>query len=207
MMNILGHEKILFLDTETTGFAKGGPHNQNGQARICQAAFVLTDASGRVMSQYCSLVKPDQWEISEGAYGCHGISTDDCEKHGTPMSIVMRNYFWFMYNSDLVVAHNIGFDRRMFEIEEGFDADYIGDKFLNVQAMKNWYCTQKNSKNVCKIPPTQKMLMSKRNGFKTPNLQEALYNLTGKTMTDAHDALADTMACKDIFFALNNIKV
>ena len=206
-MNVYHHNNFLFTDVESTGFAKSGPHTQPDQARVCQLALVLTDASGAIKSQFSALIKPNGWEIGASAFDTHGISTEDCDKYGLPFNVVMHNYYWFMYQADLVIAHNINFEKRMFEIEEAFHNEITGENLPNVQSKKQWYCTQEKSKNVCRIPPTDKMRRAKRNGFKTPNLQEALFKLTGKRMVNAHDAMEDTLACKDVFFALNPAKV
>lgn len=198
-MDILKNKNVVILDTESTGFSKSGHHDQPNQARMCQLAMILADGDGNVRGQFSSLVKPDGWVISDGAFNCHGISMDDCEKHGLPISIVMNMYLWFMHRADIVVAHNTPFDKRIMEIEELFQ-NTGGAIEAN---RKPWYCTQDKSKGICKIPPTPKMIKSGRTGYKTPSLAEAYMHFTGKEIENAHDAMQDAMACMAIYFALN----
>ena len=67
------HENYLFIDTETTGFPKKGL-KVRGQGRVCQLAMLLADNQGRALSEFHSLIKPDDWEIHSAAEDCHGIS-------------------------------------------------------------------------------------------------------------------------------------
>ncbi len=40
------------------------------------------------------------------------------------------------------------------------------------------------------------------NKFKTPNLGEAFAHFTGNELVNAHSAMADVMACRDVYFAI-----
>ena len=75
---------FLFGDTETTTFPKNGNEIQNGQARVCQLGLILTDSDGKSVAEFCSLIKPDGWEIQEGAFKVHGKSMELCDKYGLP---------------------------------------------------------------------------------------------------------------------------
>ena len=52
------------------------------------------------------------------------------------------------------------------------------------------------STSYCKLPGKN------GKGFKWPKLEELYQVLFGKQMENAHDALADVMACKECFFEL-----
>jgi len=185
---------ILFIDTETTGFKKSGLIVK-GQARVCQIAMVMADQEGRTLASFSCLVKPDGWEIGEGAYKTHGISQQDCEDYGLEQRYFVNMFLRLVSQCKTIVAHNETFDKGMIEIE------LAHSKKIRLPHIP-WYCTQKNSVDVCKIPPTEKMIKAGRTHYKAPNLAEALEILTGKRLENAHDAMADTLACKDIFFAL-----
>ena len=63
-------------------------------------------------------------------------------------------------------------------------------------------CTAKLATPICKIPPTAKMVAAGFNKFKTPNLGEAYRHFTGNELVNAHSAMADVMACRDVYFAI-----
>lgn len=54
---------FLAVDHETTGFAKGGAAMQEGQARMCQTAFILFDEQGNSVFEFVGLIRPEGWTI------------------------------------------------------------------------------------------------------------------------------------------------
>lgn len=188
-------EFFLFIDTETTGFHKGGDLIQQGQARVCQLAMLLTDASGKSLHEFSSLIKPDNWTIGKGAQEAHGFTDHDCERFGISGKGATVLYQRIASISTLIIAHNIGFDRKLMEIEEA----YTGLPPLT----RPWYCTQDASTPIVNLPPTEKMVAAGRNHAKTCGLEEALEFFCGRTLGEtAHNAMYDVQACRDIFFAI-----
>lgn len=178
----------LFGDTETTGFAKKGSCVQEGQARICQLALLLVDENRNTVAEFSALIKPDGWIISDGAYETHGKSMEDCERYGLPIASAYGAFDCFAKRAGLFVCHNMNFDWRLLEIEAAY-----GQKTLP-QIQK--FCTMKAATPVCKLP-------GRYGDFKWPKAIEALQILCDRDIgDDAHDAMHDTRACKDIFFAL-----
>lgn len=191
-------ENYLFLDTETTGFRKNGGLKQEGQARVCQIAMILTDNEGGILAEYATLIKPDGWKISSGAEECHGISQNECEIYGLPAQLMMKNYEAMAEKAGVIIAHQALFDKAMMEIETVYAN--------NIKAIqKSWFCTMENNTQVCKIPPTEKMKAAGRFNYKTPSLAETYEFYTGKKIEGAHDAMVDARACKDIFFAMRRV--
>jgi len=97
-----------------------------------------------------------------------------------------------------IVAHNVLFDKKMMEIECAYYRN-------NPLPPTEWYCTQKNSKDICKIPPTDKMKAVGRFNHKEPSLAEAYKFLTGKDIEGAHHAMVDVRACKEVFFHMKRL--
>lgn len=63
-------------------------------------------------------------------------------------------------------------------------------------------CTARLATPICALPPTEKMKAVGRFHHKTPNLGEAYRHFTGKELVNAHSAMADVLACRDVYFAI-----
>lgn len=183
-------EILLFRDTETTGFKKGGALVQEGQARVCQVALILTDATGRPLQKFSTLIKPDGWLVSKFNVESCGITQEDCEQFGMAMSSVMRLYNRMASAATLLVAHNDDFDHGMFEIEDAYHGGVLPNKdHLTTKR----FCTMKTNTHI--------------SGGKWPKLEATLQHYCGRSLgEDAHDAMFDTEACKDIYLAMQKEK-
>lgn len=181
------NEVFCFIDTETTGWKKNGALVQEGQARVCQLALLLTDHEGFPLAKFSSLIKPDGWTISEGAQKVHGITLEQCEQFGVSFSTVVGIYKWLASRATLRVAHNADFDSKMLDIECAYDLKARGLADIKAGTLPPWHCTMKTNTHI--------------SGGKWPKLAEAYKHFTGNEMSaDAHDALVDAEACKEIFF-------
>ncbi len=182
-------ETFLFIDTETTGFKKSGPLIQEGQARVCQIAMLLTDSNGKSLAEFSALIKPDGWQIGEGAAKVHGFTNDLCEKYGINFKSAVAFYSRMVGMASQVIAHNSEFDRSMMEIEEEYSVNVATDIGFRYTTSKQWFCTMKTNTHI-------------KNG-KWPKLTEALQHYCGRASTEnAHDAMYDVRDCRDIFFAM-----
>jgi DNA polymerase III epsilon subunit-like protein len=180
---------ILFFDTETTGMlVRGLPADDPAQPRVVQLAAVLADAGGDVIAQLSTLIRPDGWTVSEGARDVHGISTDRCAAYGVPIAAAVGLFDALCGVAGELVAHNLSFDERVLGAEYGrlgrpdFAGGLVG------------FCTMQAATPVCRLPGRQ--------GFKWPTLAEAHRHLIGTDFVDAHDALADVLACMRCYFEL-----
>jgi DNA polymerase III subunit epsilon len=188
----------LFLDTETTGFPKKyGPNVQDGQARVCQIAMLLTDSVGKSLSEFSCLIRPDGWTVGAEAGAVHGFTNDLCEKYGVSGAAVLSFYMAMAQKAETIIAFNSEFDKKMMEIE----ADYRSQKYAETK----WHCAMLEASPICNLPPTAKMVAAGYTKNKPPNLKEALKIICNMELGDmAHDALWDVRATKDIFFKLRS---
>ena len=105
-----------------------------------------------------------------------------------PLVDVLSAFSEFSKLADVLVAHNIKFDRPV------ITAELARCGKLNGQFNKQQYCTMLNATGVCKIVGPK--------GFKWPKLSEAIKFFFGEDLVNAHDALTDVIACKRVYFKL-----
>ena len=102
------------------------------------------------------------------------------------------------------VAHNEQFDAqivRVAQIRFGYD-----EENLELWRTADGKCTQTLATNVLQLPPTANMIKAGYTKYKSPKLEEAHSLLIGYEFKNPHDALADTIACKNIYFALQDLE-
>lgn len=190
----------VFFDTETTGLPNfDKPLNDPSQPHIASVAFILTDADGRELHTYKAPIKPDGWTVDEGgrAYEVNKLGNDLLREYGVPMKSALSAFKFYQSLSTLKVAHNYRFD--------GFLMKAAAEKysFPELDPPIEKFCTMKAITDVMKLPPTEAMVMAGFSGKpKSAKLSEAYQFCTGRPLDNAHDALADVRACKDVFFWL-----
>lgn len=193
---------ILFFDTETTGFpVKGSPLDDPRQPRIVQLAMIETTDEGKIIRQHSEIFdaricEGEDFVIPEQASAVHGISTEFSLHFGTPQRLAISRFMSRTRVCRRFVAHNAAYDMKMLKIAAARYGYTVPD--LNVT------CTMEASRDILKIPPTARMQAAGFTQYKNPKLEEAYHHFTGKVLEDAHDALVDTRACMEVFFALKS---
>lgn len=185
--------KLLFFDCETTGVPidyKASYTDVNNWPRVIQLAWLLTDDKGQVLNSACHLIKPNGWQMpTEKFWIDNGYSQEKSEAEGVPIESVLEEFYNDKAQADHLVAHNLNFDHRV-----------VWSEFIRAgiepKSGMNKICTMMKSTGVCKIPN------SRGRGYKWPKLEELYTFLFGHGFENAHDALADVIACKDSFFVL-----
>lgn len=189
---------ILVFDTETTGLVDfRTPVDHVAQPWPVQIAAILFDEKGKRRAQLEIIVRPE-CAISPEALAVHGITADIAEGAGFKPIVGCNMFFRLLTKADMVVAHNIEFDKRIM-LGASMRAGFSSDDFFQG---KQQFCTMAKSKDICKIPPTEKMIARNNRGFKVPSLDEAYRHFCGKGFDDAHTAMADAQACAEIFWEL-----
>ena len=149
--------KILFFDTETTGFPVWGkPSDDPCQSRVTQLHAELVDSETRgVIACISTYIRPNGWQIPEEIEKMIGITNDHCERFGISMGSVILPFLDMWKLADFRVGHNESFDMRMMRIEIFRE---IGDEVM----ADEWkagasQCTQAMSKNIVALPATSAM--------------------------------------------------
>lgn len=183
--------ELLFFDTETSGkYHFDLSPNHPNQPWLMQIALLLADEGGKTLATYSSLVRNGKaYTVDPGAQSVHGISFEECERYGIHHEFVESILSNFCHRAKTVVAHNLNFDEN---IIKAFCAKHRKEQFFEGM---NRYCTMEASTSILKLP-------GQYGKYKWPKLLEAYEFFFGKQFDGAHDALADALACKDVYFAM-----
>jgi DNA polymerase III epsilon subunit-like protein len=198
--------RIMVFDVETTGLL---PKKHDSVAltelpHILQISFVIFD------TQYWKVVKsvdryinvaPDV-EISEKITEITGITRSICDT-GTSITNALHEFYTEYMLCNMIVAHNIQFDRDMiltelrrhkdeligrgcYSVSSVFDTEY------EKTVQKDIFCTMRVGRNACKIERTA---LDGKIYYKSPKLVELYEHLFRETPLDLHNSLVDTYIC------------
>lgn len=190
----------LFYDTETTGLPDfKAPSESAHQPHIVQLAALLVDMDTRETIQSMDvIIRPDGWTIPDDVAAVHGITTEHAAEVGIPENLAV-SMFMELWVGRPRIAHNEQFDARILRIAlMRHQSEDAADIWKSGPAE----CTARMATPICQIPPTAKMVKAGFNKFKTPNLGEAYRHFTGKELVNAHSAMADVLACRDVYFEI-----
>ena len=180
--------EIVVFDTETSGMPDWKmPSEADNQPHIVQLAAVVVDTQKRNIKQSINvIVKPSGWLIDPETTKIHGITTEYAMDVGISEGLAIE-MFIELVKGKTRVAHNTTFDNRIIRI--GLKR-YFPDK---ADAFKElpYYCTLQNSRKI----------MGGKSGH---TLAEALKHFTGKDLVNAHNAMADTLGCMDLYFGIQD---
>jgi len=195
--------KVLVFDTETTGLIipiyKGGLR-VNEYPYILQLAWVLYDVEKNSMiASHDHIIKlPDGMKIPEDSITFHGITQDIMEKSGEKINSVLRTFITHLKIADYVVAHNISFDKSV--IREEFSRNGIVNHFDVLSAKKVFYCTMKESEELCNLMVADLVNGGKRRKY--PKLEELHKFLFKQDLKNLHNAYNDVIVCFRCFYKL-----
>lgn len=143
--------------------------------------------------------KPDGWVIPDETAAIHGITTEKALACGIAESLVVSAFHELSKLADFRIGHNESFDARIIRIALMRHASpEVADAWKEGQAK----CTASLSTDIVQAPPTDKMKAVGRNHFKKPTLSEAYKHFMQKDLQNAHSAMADAVACMEVYFSL-----
>lgn len=178
----------LFFDTETTGFKHG-----DFIPEVVQMGALLQDTDTLRVLAEINLICQVQNEIPENVAAIHGITTEMSKAYGVPQEVAESMFGLMAMYADQIVAHNLAFDMGI-----------LNDRWKVAHAVlagKTQFCTMRKGTEVIKLPK------GRYHGedfetYKPPKLIEAYRHFFGKDFENAHDAMADVRACRDVYFKL-----
>lgn len=189
------NEIALIFDTETTDLPKKQPLDHPSQPYIIQIGLMLAQRIGtstdyQTILEFGSVIQlPKEAKVSPYAQKVHGISKE-FSQFGVPIGQAMDIIDNLIDCSDIQVAHNLAFDRKLLDIQYQRSANIDRD-------LPNPFCTMLSTIDYCKLP-------GRFGKYKWPKLGELHQKLFNESFSGAHDALADVRATARCYFTITS---
>jgi len=212
--------KILVFDTETTGLPEKNAtiYNHNQWPYIVQLSYVLYDLSNNttiIKDHYIKI--SNHVEITPKSYEIHKITKEMLNTKGIHIKQALTEFNKYLKICDIVVAHNISFDKRMIFVESFRNKldQYFTQYIDSTKITKPEYCTMKNTAPFCNLI---RLSSSNKTYIKSPKLTELYQKLFPENIIpeNLHNSLIDiliTLRCyikilynKDVLEINENIK-
>jgi len=182
--------RALFYDFETTGIPDWKhPSESPQQPHIVQVGALLVELpTRRVLSTLDLIIRPESWTIGEDMIAIHGITNEIAMDLGVPEGLAIEMLLELALKAESRVAFNDPFDSRVGRIAI--------KRYLNEESAAQWKAQ------------TTRCAMRMANPYtklgKVPKLSEAYQHFFGRSLVGAHNALVDTRACMEVFFAVQD---
>lgn len=195
---------FLFFDVETTGLplASQLPTHPK-QPHVTQLGAILEKGGIDVLT-IDALILPENWPVQDcgnliGARATEltGITDQMCFEKGIPIADAIEWYMIAQANADFLVCHNTAFDSKLI----GYEFARLNNTMppAAVHGGKDFLCTMKATTPILKLPKKDG-----RAGNKWPKLSEAYLYYFKKALENAHSAIVDISATREIFNVLVN---
>ena len=195
--------KVLVFDTETTGLIPKNPKSLAEWPHIVQLSCIFIDLD-RLDEMYVDnfIVNPEV-DIPTVTSDIHGITNEIAKRDGIAIRDVLLRITAWLDEVDVLVAHNLSFDKRMFMVEcirNNINQCFSKRDDLGIKINKKEYCTMKNTINLCKI---EKINKYGNIYYKYPKLIE-LYSMLFNNcdVKNLHDSMADILVCFRCYYYL-----
>lgn len=196
----------FFFDTETTGLVSPNkPDLHVGQPMPVQLGFKLDSQAMREMSAANILIQTNTcetfgpWHVNPKAAEVTGIDNAIADSFGVHLISAMEIFLDTIELADVVVAHNIAFDKVVMRRAMKVYCDETQQEYRDPFEGKTMICTMFGAQNIVKALP-------KRNGqWKWPKLEECMKHFFNESIVGAHDALVDVQATAKVFYHLHKI--
>jgi len=187
---------------------------------IIQFSYILynTDKpnNAKIFNKYIDI--PDDIVITEGSIKIHNITRDvirnaSADSRSTIKDVLIE-FLDDVKIADVVVGHNVQFDRKMVIAELlRLSKERHLSQIIDMMNDSNFECTMIKTTNICqlkqKIEYKDKITGEPKSFFKikSPKLSEAYNYFFGYTPNDEalHDALVDVVLCLRIYLKYNNL--
>jgi len=203
---------VLVFDVETSGLLpkknKSNPNHIPVEAypHILQLSYALYDiSSNELLDTYDTYIKVNkEVEISTFITNLTGITRANCIK-GVSIIEALTQFYKAYITSDVIVAHNIDFDKKMILVELERNRQAIIKNFPECMTLFNstyeelngveHYCSMRKGTIITNIMVESKF-PGKPPSLKWPRLNELYAKLfDGETVDGLHNAMVDVLVC------------
>ena len=193
--------KLLVFDTETTGLPKSrnAPiHSTELWPHVIQLSYILYDTEQNTLSVMCDRIirVDDNVIISDESTKIHGITKTMCIEKGIPILDALHEFQEAFKQCDVVIAHNIEFDKNMLKVEQHRNPTKK-PFWYNPEQSPVEHCTMKSNKKLCNIIAIGRL---GDNYIKFPTLSELYKHLFNTTPNNTHNAFVDILICLRCYY-------
>lgn len=173
----------LFIDIETTGLINEDlALDDKRQPFPVEVAGLLTRLDGEAISSFHTVIRPQGWVITEETSRIHGISQDYADAYGISLQDAFAVLRIFAARVGRVLAYNMTFDGGIIEAacqRLGLESPLVGKPLVCVMRIvsDHFNCGRRTQRSIYK-------------------------QLFDKPIAEAHSAMSDCRACRDIYVAI-----
>jgi len=192
--------KVLVFDTETSGLPEGrniSIRDTDKWPYILQFSFILYNTlSAEILDSMNEFIYIEDYvNINEKSIEIHKITREICKDKGIHISDALNRFNYALSNCDIVVAHNIEFDKNLVLVES--IRNNIENRFKTNLPI---HCTMKSNINLCKIERINKF---GEKYYKYPSLSELYQHLFKIVPNGLHNSMVDVLLCLRSFEIIN----
>lgn len=180
--------KVLVFDTETTGLPEtfNTPITDTDKwPYIVQLSWILYDMDEHVVLNLQDHIIQCEIDIPPESTKIHGITNTYAKRKGIPLCDAMDIFDLDFKKADLLIAHNISFDKQVYMVE------CIRNKRSHYFENIPEYCTMKETKQFCNIEKTTKW----GKYVKYPTLSELHEKMFDYVAKGVHNSMVDVLVC------------
>ena len=197
--------KVIVFDTETTGLPEdyNAPLTDSSKwPYIIQLSYIVFNTKTKEVLEFTDrIISLDPAvHISPESINVHKITHERSQQEGIPIADALAEFAETLADVDLLVGHNILFDKRMLMAE--FHRNGMRNCLYKNGFAIPEYCTMKRNIDRCKLPAINKN--TGQSYFKFPSLSELHMNLFQSMPKGTHNAIADVMICLRCFVYVND---